>query len=104
MPFSSPARSCSGDTKGPMPNIKSAIKRMRQNTKRRAANRTARSAMRTAVKRVRGDIEENKLEAVESQLSQTLSVVDKAARKKLMHKNKAARHSSRLMKAMNAMK
>jgi len=87
-----------------MPNIKSAEKRMRQNAKRRTANRNQRAAMRTSIKKIRADIDGGNAEAVQAQISATVSVVDKAARKKLIHKNKAARHSSRLMKAANALK
>lgn len=85
-----------------MPNIKSAAKRMRQSAKRRTANRTQRAAMRTAIKKARLVISEGNAEAIPAQLKATVSSVDKAARKGLIHKNKAARHASRLAKAANA--
>lgn len=86
-----------------MPNIKSAVKRMRQNTKRRAANRAQRSTLRTAIKKARLVIGEGNIETAQSALPQTLSAIDKAASKGLIHKNKAARQASRLMKKVNAM-
>lgn len=87
-----------------MPNIKSAVKRMRQNIKRRSANRAQRSALRTAIKRARTEIGEGNVETAQTQLTQSISVIDKCANKGLIHKNKAARHASRLMKSLNTLK
>lgn len=86
-----------------MPNIKSAVKRMRQNAKRRATNRSQRSAFRTEVKKARLVLAEGNVEAVATQLPLTLSSLDKSANKGLIHKNKAARHASRLMRQANAL-
>ena len=85
-----------------MPNIKSAEKRMRQNTRRRAANRAVRSAMRTEIKKAREAISEAAPEALTQQITKTVSLLDKSARKGLIHKNKAARHASRLTRQANA--
>ena len=87
-----------------MPNIKSAEKRMRQNVKRRAANRADRSALRTAIKKARVALGEPTPENAQVVLPQTISVIDKSAQKGIIHKNKAARHASRLMKVLNAAK
>ena len=86
-----------------MPNIKSAVKRMRQNTKRRAANRAQRSACRTEIKKTRTLLDESNAEALQAQLPLTISMLDKSANKGLIHKNKAARHVSRLMRQANAL-
>lgn len=86
-----------------MPNIKSAAKRMRQNAKHRQANRAKRAAFRTAIKKTRSQIAETTASAeMTEQLSRTFSVIGKAARKGLIHKNKAARLASRLSRQANA--
>jgi len=76
-----------------VPNIASAKKNMRKSRAATVRNRAQRSALRTALKRARtaGSSAEEKLAAV--------SLLDRAARKGLMHRNAAARHKSRLAKA-----
>ena len=76
-----------------MPNIASAKKNMRKSRAATVRNRAQRSALRTALKRARtaGATSDEKLAAV--------SLLDRAARKGLIHKNAAARHKSRLAKA-----
>jgi small subunit ribosomal protein S20 len=86
----------------PMPNIKSASKRMRQNIKRRAANRAQRSALRTAEKKIQLAIVQGDKEAAQASLQPALSNIGKSASKGIISKNAAARKSSRLMKKMNA--
>jgi small subunit ribosomal protein S20 len=79
-----------------MPNHKSAIKRVKQNEKRRAINRGNRGSLRTQIKKLRlalGD--SNKTESQEL-LSPTVSMIDKAVNKGIIHRNTAARHKSRL--------
>ncbi len=83
-----------------MANIKSQIKRNRQNEKRRLRNRTFRGAARNAVRDARVTIEEGKLD--QASLVAAISKLDKAAEKGVIHKNNAARRKSRLMKAFNA--
>jgi small subunit ribosomal protein S20 len=78
-----------------MPNIASAKKRTRQNEKRRTKNQAQKSAIRTQEKKLRALVAEKKLdEAIKAQ-SQLISLVDKAAKKNLVHKNAAARKKSR---------
>jgi small subunit ribosomal protein S20 len=84
-------------------NIKSQIKRNRQNDKRRLANRVYRGEARIAVKNARNTIEEGVPESKEA-LVKAISALDKAAEKGVIHKNNAARRKSRLMKAYAAMK
>ena len=76
-----------------MPKIKSAKKAMRQARSRYERNRTQRSALRTAVKHVRAAAT-----AQTATAAYTIAVrlLDRAARKGLIHKNNAARHKSRL--------
>ncbi|MEM7030324.1 MAG: 30S ribosomal protein S20 [Chloroflexota bacterium] len=84
-----------------MPNIKSAKKRARQAEKRREFNRYYKTSARTYVKRARTLIEEGDFEAADEAVRQAGKVLDKAAQKKCIHKNNAARRKSRLAKALN---
>ncbi|MEN6625279.1 MAG: 30S ribosomal protein S20 [Candidatus Sumerlaeia bacterium] len=86
-----------------MPNVKSAAKRLRQNTKARTRNRDKRSALRTAIKKLRAAIAEGNVEQAKAQLPQTISIIDHSARVGIIHDNQAARHTSRLTLAVNAM-
>lgn len=79
-----------------MANIKSAIKRARQNVKLRQHNASARSMYRTYVKNVLKAIEAGDKEAAKTAFMQAQKVVDTAAGNGLIHKNKAARIVSRL--------
>lgn len=84
-----------------MANIKSSAKRARQNLKRRAINRYYGTTARTYMKRVRSQIEGNDLEQVDETMRLAVKILDKAAQKGVIHRNKAARRKSRLMKALN---
>ncbi|MBM4762355.1 30S ribosomal protein S20 [Bacillus sp. B15-48] len=84
-----------------MPNIKSAIKRVKVSEANRAQNITVKSAMRTAVKKAEAAIVNNDSEA-NTAFAAAASKLDKAATKGLIHKNAAARKKSRLMKKLNA--
>lgn len=78
-----------------MPRIKSAKKALRQARRRTLTNRAQRSALRTALKRVRGAA--SKQEAAQA-YGVAVRLLDRAARKGLIHRNNAARHKSRLAK------
>lgn len=78
-----------------MPRIKSAKKAMRQARRHTVVNRAQRSALRTALKRVRAA--GTKQEAA-SAYAAAVRLLDRAARKGLIHKNNAARNKSRLAK------
>ena len=80
-----------------MANLKSAIKRARQNGKRRTANRVYLSSSRTHIKKARHLIEAGDLEQAEVQVTSAISALDKAAQKGIIHKNNAARRKSRLV-------
>ena len=77
-----------------MPNVKSAEKRMRTNAVRAARNRHDRSRLRTALKKVR---QAESADAAAGALNDACSLLDRAARKRLIHPNKAARTKSRLV-------
>ena len=85
-----------------MANIKSQIKRNRQNDKRRLRNRVYRGTARIAVKNARTAIDAGVPES-KAALLEAISVLDKAAEKGVIHKNNAARRKGRLMKAFARM-
>ena len=84
-----------------MANIKSAVKRARQNIKRRALNRYYRTSARSYIRKARTQIEGNELNEAEQTIRAAVKALDKAAQKGLIRKNNAARRKSRLMKALN---
>ncbi len=86
-----------------MANIKSQIKRNRQNIKRRAHNRIFRGGARTAVRKAQAAIENGEMEEARARTMAALKALDKAAAKGVIHKNNAARRKSRLMKQLNSM-
>ena len=81
-----------------MPNHKSAEKRVRQNIKRNAVNRSNRSKLRTQIKNLRAAISGSDQTQSQELLTPTISVIDKAVNKGVIHKNTAARYKSRLTK------
>jgi small subunit ribosomal protein S20 len=83
-----------------MPNHKSAEKRMRQSEGRRAINRSNRTRVRTQIKKLHTALAGGNKSASEL-LPATISVIDKAVQKGVLHKNAAARHKSRLTARMN---
>jgi small subunit ribosomal protein S20 len=83
-------------------NIKSQIKRNRQNDKRRLRNRVYRGTARIAVKDARTAIETGVPET-KAALVSAISALDKAVEQGVLHKNNAARRKSRLMKAFAKM-
>lgn len=86
-----------------MANSAQAKKRIRQNEKRRMANKSKRSAMRTAIKKVISAIESKDKTTAAEAFRQAQPIIDGAVIKGLIHKNKAARHKSRLNTAIHAL-
>lgn len=84
-----------------MPKIKSAKKAMRQAKTRTIRNRTQRSALRTALKRVRTA---DSAAAAQQAYATAARLLDRAARKGLIHANNASRHKSRLAKYVRSKK
>jgi small subunit ribosomal protein S20 len=74
----------------------SALKAHRQNVKRRDHNRQMRTRLRGALRDIRAAIDAEDPSKVKDALRETISLVDKMAKKKLIHKNTAGRYKSRL--------
>jgi small subunit ribosomal protein S20 len=79
-----------------MPNHKSAEKRVRQTTKRNAINRSNLSSLRTQIKKLRTALSAGDKNHSLELLNPTISSIDKAVNKGILHKNTAARYKSRL--------
>ncbi|MFM2486499.1 30S ribosomal protein S20 [Celerinatantimonas yamalensis] len=86
-----------------MANIKSAKKRAIQAEKSRKHNASRRSMMRSYMKKVVAAITVGDKEAAQSALTQAQPILDRAGAKGLIHKNKAARHLSRLNAQIKAL-
>ena len=84
-----------------MANIKSQIKRNRQNERRRLSNKAVRSEMKTRTKRAI-EAAESGADDVAEATKLAIKRLDKAASKGVIHKNAAARRKSRLMKRIAA--
>tara|TARA_B100001123_G_scaffold430632_1_gene550931 strand:- start:1588 stop:1848 length:261 start_codon:yes stop_codon:yes gene_type:complete len=82
-------------------NIKSQIKRNRQNEKRRLRNRTVRSELRTRTKAAMAAAEAG--EGGAEALAAAMQRIDTAAARGVIHANSAARQKSRLQKRINAL-
>lgn len=86
-----------------MANSAQARKRAKQAVKQRDHNSSLRSELRTAIKRVAKAIATGDKAAAKTVFSESTSTIDSIADKKIIHKNKAARHKSRLSAAIKAM-
>ena len=86
-----------------MANLKSQIKRNRQNQKRRAHNRVFRGSARTYVRKARLAIESGDVDTARAATIKAVSALDKAAGKGVLHKNNASRRKGRLMKQLAAL-
>jgi len=85
-----------------MANTAQARKRARQSVAQNQHNSSLRSMLRTAIKRVRAAIDTGDKAVANELFVKTSSVIDSVADKKIIHKNKAARHKSRLAAAVKA--
>lgn len=86
-----------------MANSAQARKRARQATKQRAHNMSLRSELRTAIKKVQKLILGGDKAAAQAMFKESMSTIDSIADKRIIHKNKAARHKSRLSAAIKAL-
>ena len=86
-----------------MANSAQARKRARQAVKQRTHNMSLRSTLRTAIKKVQKAILAGDKTAAQTEFRQSVSVIDNIADKDIIHKNKAARHKSRLSAAIKAL-
>jgi small subunit ribosomal protein S20 len=86
-----------------MANTAQAKKRALQSVKRRAHNMSLRSELRTAIKKVRKAVGAGDKAAAQAVFKESQGVIDSIADKKIIHKNAAARHKSRLCAAIKAL-
>ena len=84
-----------------MPNIKSVIKDVKKSRERRVRNQDTKSKIKTLVKKTKAAMD-TKSEQVTPLVNETVSIIDKAAKRGIIHPNSAARRKSRLMKRANA--
>jgi small subunit ribosomal protein S20 len=82
-------------------NIKSQIKRNRQNEQARVRNKSVRSALKTYARRVRESVAAGDQDAAEAALRRANRAYDRAASKGIIHKNNAANHKARLSRSVN---
>jgi small subunit ribosomal protein S20 len=85
-----------------MANIKSQIKRNRQNEKRGERNKTVRTALKTSTKKVRTAVAAGEADEAMARQLETARALDKAVAKGIVHKRTAARRKSRLAKAASS--
>ena len=86
-----------------MANTSHARKRARQNNTVRAHNTSLRTMLRTALKKIVKAIQAGDKKVAKKQYDENISLIDRIADKKIIHKNKAARHKSRLNSAIKAL-
>lgn len=84
-----------------MPIIKSSEKDLRRTARRAQRNRAAKGKLRSTLKRVRVALGENQTESAQRSMREATPVLDRAVTKRILHKNAAARHKSRLMRQLN---
>ena len=82
---------------------KSAIKRARQTEVRTLKNRSVRNMIKTLSKKVEKEVKNKSRESAEAALTTVVSAIDKAAKKRVLHRNTASRKVSRLSKLVNSM-
>ena len=87
-----------------MANHFSALKRARQTTKRTARNRANSSQLRTALRSLHESLEKGEKTNAIATYRQTVSALDKAIQKGVLHENTASRYKSRLSKRLAALK
>ena len=84
-----------------MASHESAVKAHRQSLVRREANRQYRSRLRGSLRAIRSAIDSGDPAKVKEALRETISLVDRMAGKKVIHRNAAARYKSRLAKRVS---
>ncbi|MBA3034286.1 MAG: 30S ribosomal protein S20 [Gammaproteobacteria bacterium] len=86
-----------------MANTVQARKRARQAVERRAQNMSQRSELRTAIKKVRKAVAAGDKTAAQAVFKESQCIIDSIADKRIIHKNAAARHKSRLSAAVKGL-
>ncbi len=87
-----------------MPNTKSAAKAMRGSSRKHVYNLRTKDKFKTAIKTVKQAVEAKNSEEALKALTSAYATLDKAAKKKVIHKNTANRKKSRLARAINKLK
>lgn len=85
-----------------MANHKSALKRARQNEIRRMRNKDVKTKVKGVVKEIRLAADESQTDVAKEKLNAAQSIIAKAAKKGVLHKNTASRKISRLTKLVNS--
>ena len=85
-----------------MANIKSQIKRIRQNEKRRLRNKSVKSALKTAIRKFHTALESGDRELATTLARDASRKLDKAASKGVIHKNQAANKKSAIAKRLQS--
>jgi small subunit ribosomal protein S20 len=85
-----------------MPHTKSAKKHLRQSAKRRERNREAKKAIRLQMKKLFRAPKDTTVEQLQKEFDQASKKLDKAAAKRVIHPNTAARRKARLARLINA--
>lgn len=86
-----------------MPNIKSSIRSVKTDAERRAKNAPIKAALRNAARKVEALAANGAKEDAQATMAAATGLLDRAARKGIIHKNAAARKKSRLAKKINAL-
>ena len=86
-----------------MANTKQAAKRAKKSVKQRAANVSLRTSLRTSIKKVQKAVSVADHVAARAVLKAEQAIIDTMAGKRIIHKNKAARHKSRLAAQIKAL-
>ena len=84
-----------------MAHSKSALKRWRQNEVARVRNRSVRTAARTVTRKAQASVDGGVASEAEAAIREAASVLDRAAKRHIIHPNAASRHKSRLMQRLN---
>lgn len=84
-----------------MAHSKSALKRWRQNELRRERNKPVRTAARTAARQAHAVIATGTADEAQAAIREATGILDRAAKRRVIHANAASRHKSRLMRQLN---
>lgn len=87
-----------------MAHSKQALKRARQSEKARVSNKAKISSLKTVIKALQAVVKTGDAKKADELALQAFQIMDKAAKTRTIHPNKAARHKSQVMRTVGAMK
>lgn len=87
-----------------MAHSRSARKRIKQNSRRRLSNRSVKTFIKTRIKKFSSAVSEGSVDSAGSEYARTAQALDRAARRRIIHPNQAARKKSRLARKLNALR